>query len=300
MALAESAPGEFAYEAFVSRNFGFVTAAEQERLRAAHVFVCGVGGMGGACLMSLVRAGVGSVTFADFDRFEVSNLNRQLFASLDCVDEDKVVATARQLARINPTLRVRTYGREWTQHLDEILSATSLVINGMDDMRAGIALYRAAAAHGATVIDAYTAPLPSVTVVRPQDPRPEERLGFPSIGREPDTLSDDDCAACLTEEILYVMTHSSSRHHVDLEVAAQMVAGSRKRMSFAPMVITTGNLMCFEAIRAILGRPPGTDFRGYFLNPWTGHTEHPRTWITALPLRLVARRHLRRLIVGAA
>jgi hypothetical protein len=38
--------------------------------------------------------------------------------------------------------------------------------------------------HGATVIDAYTSPLPSVTVVRPADPRPEVRLGFPTVGAE--------------------------------------------------------------------------------------------------------------------
>ena len=72
----------FSYSEFITRNIGFVTAAEQERLRTARVFVCGAGGMGGACLQALVRAGVGAFGVADIDVFELSNLNRQVFADL--------------------------------------------------------------------------------------------------------------------------------------------------------------------------------------------------------------------------
>jgi molybdopterin/thiamine biosynthesis adenylyltransferase len=49
----------FDYAVFTTRNFGFVTEAEQAALRAGRVFVAGVGGMGGASLASLARAGVG-------------------------------------------------------------------------------------------------------------------------------------------------------------------------------------------------------------------------------------------------
>jgi tRNA A37 threonylcarbamoyladenosine dehydratase len=78
----------FTYDELVGRNLGFVTAAEQERIRTTPVFVCGVGGMGGACVQSLVRAGVGRLAIADVDRFEVSNLNRQVFATLSTVGEE--------------------------------------------------------------------------------------------------------------------------------------------------------------------------------------------------------------------
>src|SRR5262249_10552605 len=60
-ALEERAPmtatAHFDYETFTTRNFGFVSKAEQDKLRAGAVFVAGVGGMGGACLNALVRAG---------------------------------------------------------------------------------------------------------------------------------------------------------------------------------------------------------------------------------------------------
>ncbi len=57
-------------------------------------------------------------------------------------------------------------------------------MNGMDDLRAGIYLYRKAQEYGATVIGAYTASLPSAKVVKPTDPRPEHRLTFPAVDEE--------------------------------------------------------------------------------------------------------------------
>lgn len=54
----------FKYSEFTTRNIGFVTEAEQAKLRDATVFVCGTGGMGGACILGLVRAGIGKLIIA--------------------------------------------------------------------------------------------------------------------------------------------------------------------------------------------------------------------------------------------
>jgi molybdopterin-synthase adenylyltransferase len=58
----------FDYDEFTTRNLGFISEAEQDAVRNACVFVAGVGGMGGACFLALVRAGVG--------RFAVSTSSR--------------------------------------------------------------------------------------------------------------------------------------------------------------------------------------------------------------------------------
>jgi molybdopterin/thiamine biosynthesis adenylyltransferase len=285
----------FRYEEMTTRNAGFVTAPEQARLRSTPVFVCGVGGMGGACLMSLVRAGMTRFTLADLDRFEVSNLNRQLFATLATVGREKVEATAEGLRAIDPEVSVRTYGAEWLDHLDTILGEHKIAVNGTDDVRAGILLYRKAREHGATVIDAYTSPLPSVTRVRPGDPRPEERLGYPTVGKDGGAITAADIDACKLQELLHVATHSSSARYIDPGVAAAVMAGRHSRPSFAPMVITTGNLMAFEVISHVLGRAGGADCRGHFFDPWRGRVERPRSaWLAALLAPLV-RRQLARL-----
>jgi molybdopterin/thiamine biosynthesis adenylyltransferase len=285
----------FSYPEFIQRNLGFVSEEGQARLRDARILVCGVGGMGGACLQALVRAGVGGFAIADFDRFEVSNMNRQVFANLDTVGVGKVAATVAQIARVNPQLVVETHGQEWVVKLDELLVRYKLVVNGMDDIKAGIALYRKAREHAATVIDAYASPLPSVFVVRPGDPRPEERLGAPTVGKSLESIDAEATAAYFGREIEHLLVHSSSARHFDLEVAKDLLAGKRKRPSFAPMVITTGNLMAFEAVKLILGRSDGADNRGYFFNPWAMKVERPRDPVSAFVVRTVVRRFMRKL-----
>lgn len=288
----------FEYAEFVQRNLGFVSEEEQARIREARVFVCGVGGMGGACVMSLARAGVSHLTIADIDRFEVSNLNRQLFAFMDTVGEPKAEVTRDRLLAINPELDVRVMGAEWTARLDEILTEHRIVVNGMDHAPSGVLLYRKAREHDATVVDAYASPLPSVFVVRPEDPRPEERLDYPTVGVPWMDIDPDMEAACLAREIEYTLVHSSSKDQVDLDIAAEVLAGTRSRMSFAPMVITAGNLMCFEVVNLVTGRPSPCDDRGYFFNPSTARVERPRAWPVAVVRRRLVRFFLRRLARG--
>ena len=71
-------------------------------------------------------------------------------------------------------------------------------------------------------------------------------------------------------EVEYVMTNSSSVKYIDLDIAAEFIAGKRSRMSLAPMVITAGNMMAYEALFTILGKRGGADDRGYFWNPEKG------------------------------
>jgi hypothetical protein len=165
----------------------------------------------------------------------------------------------------------------------------------MDDIAAGIRLYRAARERGATVIDAYTSTLPSVIAVTPGDPRPEERLGYPTVGLAPARFTREMLAACRLAEVEYVLVHSSTGETIDPGIAGEILAGKRARISFAPMVITTGNLMAYEVVAALCGRPSSTDCRGWFLNPHTGRTERPHRGPVAALRRWKVRRFLRSL-----
>lgn len=289
----------FGYESFTTRNIGFVSEAEQAALRAGCVFVCGVGGMGGAAFMALVRAGIGRFVIADIDVFEVSNLNRQVFAHAGTIGQPKAEAAAEAARAINPGIEIEVLGAEWAERLPEIAARCKVLVNGMDDIAAGLHLYRTAQAAGATVIDAYMSPLPSVIVVRPEDPRPEERLRFPTLGKDWRTITEEDRRAAMLCEVEHVMLHSGSRHHVDLAIAGEVAAGRRSRMSFAPMVITTGMMMAYEAIALVLGKRSGTDCRGWFFNPHRPAIEKPLPAPLTLLLRPFVRRALRRMVAGS-
>ncbi|MGJ4941632.1 HesA/MoeB/ThiF family protein [Bradyrhizobium sp. HKCCYLS1011] len=288
----------FDYWSFTTRNVGFIDPREQQLLRDACVFVCGVGGMGGSAFMALARAGVGHFVIADIDRFEVSNLNRQVFAFADEVGREKAEVAAEAARRINPTIAIDVLGANWTDELPAIARRCPVIVNGMDDIAAGIHLYRTARDADATVIDAYMSPLPSVVVVRPDDPRPEQRLGFPTLAKDWREISEDDRRKAMLAEIEHVMLHSSSRNHVDLAIAGEVAAGRRSRMSLAPMVITTGMLMAYEAIALILGNRSGTDCRGWFFNPYRPAVETPRNPLMAAMLRPLVRRAIAKLTSG--
>ena len=290
---ASSTPPSFDYGEFTTRNIGFVTAAEQARLREAKVFVAGVGGMGGAAVACLVRAGVGAVEIADMDTFEVSNLNRQIFATMDTVGVEKTEATRAAIARINPECQVTVHdGHSWPGQLGQILPRVDVAINGCDDVRATLTLMRQGREQRKTVIDAFASTLPNVYVVGPSDRRPEEVFGYPSVGRAVDDLDEDAVKGCARAEIEWVMTQSTTADHVVMEIAAEMVTGKRKRISFAPMVWMTGCLMAYEAIRVILNKPGGPGVGGVFFNPWTGQAEHPKPAPVAALRRFFVRRFL--------
>jgi molybdopterin/thiamine biosynthesis adenylyltransferase len=229
--------------------------------------------MGGAAVEALVRAGVGRVGLADFDRFEATNLNRQRFASTRTLGRAKTEATAEGLREINPELAVRCWGPEWTERLDEILSSHDLVVNGMDDPRAAIRLYRSAERCQVPVVDAYLSPHPSVFVVRPTDPRPEARLGFPTVGVADDALTDELLRAAQLCELAWVAAVSRGIEALGAELVGAILRGERPRPSFAPVVTISGNLMAYEAIAALLDRPTGVGVDGYFLDLTRGRIE---------------------------
>jgi len=191
----------FTYEEFSTRNIGFVTAEEQAKLRSAHVFIPVVGGMGAACFLSLLRAGVGNFTIADIDVFEVSNLNRQVFAFTDTVGKSKAQSAAEAAARINPQAVVKVLGKEWLEQIDALAATHKVIVNGTDDTQASVLMYRTAKAARASVVDAYASSLPSVYVVRPDDPRPEERMGYPTVGKDWRQITEEDRAASFMKEL---------------------------------------------------------------------------------------------------
>lgn len=88
----------------------------QEKLKAAHVILFGLGGVGSYAAECLVRSGIGTLTIVDNDTVAVSNLNRQLEALHSTVGLPKTEAAARRLRDINPELRL--YPIQETYHAE--------------------------------------------------------------------------------------------------------------------------------------------------------------------------------------
>lgn len=80
-----------------------------EMLKEKCVIVFGIGGVGGHCAEALLRSGIGTVDIVDFDRVDVTNINRQLVATMETVGELKVDALKSRLLSILPESRVHAY-----------------------------------------------------------------------------------------------------------------------------------------------------------------------------------------------
>ena len=78
-----------------------LTDKQSQLLREAKVAIVGLGGLGSNVAMWLARLGVGHMLLYDFDKVELSNLNRQYYF-LEDVGEHKAVALAKHLAKVNP------------------------------------------------------------------------------------------------------------------------------------------------------------------------------------------------------
>lgn len=104
----------------IGRLYG---AAALPRLRAAHVCVVGVGGVGSWVVEGLARSGIGALTLVDLDDVCVTNVNRQLPALDGQIGRPKIDALAERVRLINPECRVTSVPEFFTEASAERLLA---------------------------------------------------------------------------------------------------------------------------------------------------------------------------------
>ncbi|MGD1992671.1 MAG: HesA/MoeB/ThiF family protein [Anaerolineae bacterium] len=107
--------------------------AGQERLSAARVLVVGAGGLGSAACLYLTAAGIGTLGVADFDRVNLSNLNRQILYRVSDLGRLKATATGDTLRALNPSLKVVEIAEEMTpERAAELVVEYDLVVECSD------------------------------------------------------------------------------------------------------------------------------------------------------------------------
>lgn len=112
MALGEDGLNTAVQDADLARRFSGLERLYGVRgaaaIRAAHVCVIGIGGVGSWAAEALVRSGVGQITLIDFDQVAESNINRQIHADSSSVGKAKVEAMRERIALINPECKVNS------------------------------------------------------------------------------------------------------------------------------------------------------------------------------------------------
>ncbi len=107
-----------------------------EKLRAAHVCVIGLGGVGTWAAEALARSGVGALTLVDLDEVCVTNINRQLHALTETVGQSKVEAMAERIRAINPECKIIAEQKFFNvQTAEELLAPKyNFILDAIDDV----------------------------------------------------------------------------------------------------------------------------------------------------------------------
>lgn len=108
-----------------------------ERLRAAHVCVIGIGGVGVWTAEALARSGIGALTLVDLDDICVTNTNRQLHALDGTFGKLKVEAMAERIHAINPSCKVDARAEFFTTKNAEdfLTSKFDCIIDAIDSVK---------------------------------------------------------------------------------------------------------------------------------------------------------------------
>ncbi len=93
-----------------ARHIGLAHMGEdgQKMLRSAHAMIVGIGGLGSPAAMYLAASGIGSLSLCDYDRVDLSNLQRQILHTTDDIGELKTHSARASLESINPHVNLHS------------------------------------------------------------------------------------------------------------------------------------------------------------------------------------------------
>lgn len=114
-----------------------VGGAGQEKLLSSKVLIVGAGGLGAPAALYLAAAGVGTIGIIDYDRVDLTNLQRQIIHHTADLGTEKVNSAKAKIQAINPDVTVRTYQTRVTAgNIREIVRQYDFVIDGTDNFPA--------------------------------------------------------------------------------------------------------------------------------------------------------------------
>lgn len=130
-----------------------VDIAGQLRLKDAKVLIVGLGGLGSPVALYLAAAGVGELHLADFDRVDLSNLQRQVLHDESRIGQGKVDSALQRLAALNPEVRLVP----WREALDADslatrVAAVDLVLDCSDNFTTRAVVNAACVAQGRPLV----------------------------------------------------------------------------------------------------------------------------------------------------
>ena len=106
----------------------------QKKIFLSKVLIVGVGGLGCPLITYLAASGVGKIGILDFDKVEVSNLNRQTLYGSNDLGKFKVFQAKKHINKINKKIKIITYNKKLTsKNIKDIFNKFDVICDGTDN-----------------------------------------------------------------------------------------------------------------------------------------------------------------------
>ena len=199
-----------------------IDAAGQQKLLDARVLIIGMGGLGSAASLYLTSAGIGELTLVDFDRVDLSNLQRQIVHTTASIGRLKVESAREALTALNPDTKFRLIDHELDQgSLVEEVDRANVVVDASDNFKTRFTINAACVKTGTPLVSGAAIRFEAqISVFNPSS-------------------SDSPCYHCLY----------GSEAHIDQSCTANGV--------IAPLLGIIGSMQACEAMKLIMhiGKP---------------------------------------------
>lgn len=108
----------------------------QKKILAGKVLIIGLGGLGCPLLTYLAASGVGQVGLVDFDKIELSNLNRQTLFNKDDIGKFKVIQAKKFIKKVDKDIKIFVYKDKLNhKNIDKILKKYEIICDGTDNYK---------------------------------------------------------------------------------------------------------------------------------------------------------------------
>lgn len=238
---------ELFYQKAFARNIGLLTEEEQGRLRTSLVAIAGMGGVGGAHLITLVRTGIGNFNLADFDLFEIANINRQYGARYPDFDKAKLEVMAEEARRINPFLNIKNFPEGISEiNIDAFLTGVKVVLDGLDffNFETRRLLFNRAREKGVYVITAGPMGYSSALLVF----SPHEGMGFDEYFDIHDSMPEKE------KLLSFALGLAPKATHIKYMDPSKVDLDSKRGPSLGIACQLCSSLAATETIRILLGK----------------------------------------------
>lgn len=127
-----------------------------EKLKNSKVIVYGIGGVGSYVVEALARAGIGHIVIVDFDKVDITNINRQLLATHSTIGKDKIEVMKERILDINPNAMLEAYKPDEIENGEESLinNSVTYVVDAIDTITNKIKLIERANKENVKIISA--------------------------------------------------------------------------------------------------------------------------------------------------